>query len=50
MTRAGWIRLALIVAALGLLEAACRLGYVSRDAVIEPTLMLKGTWRAITSV
>ena len=50
MTRAGWIRLALIAAALGLLEAACRLGYVSRDAVIPPTLMLQGTWRAITSV
>ncbi len=49
MTRAGWIRLALILAALGLLEAACRLGYVSRDAVIPPTLMLQGTWRAIAS-
>src|SRR5262245_57318676 len=49
MTRAGWIRLALILAALGLLEAACRLGLISRDAVIPPTMMLQGTWRAITS-
>jgi ABC-type nitrate/sulfonate/bicarbonate transport system permease component len=39
----------LIAAALCLLEAACRLGYVSRDAVIPPTVMLQGTWRAMAS-
>ena len=49
MTRAGWIRLALIVGALALLEVGCRYGYVSRDAVIPPTVMLQGTWRAIAS-
>jgi NitT/TauT family transport system permease protein len=49
MTRAGWIRLALIAAALCLLEAACRLGAISRDAVIPPTVMLQGAWRAVAS-
>jgi hypothetical protein len=36
MTRAGWIRLALIAGALALLEAACRFGFISRDAIIPP--------------
>ena len=45
MTRAGWIRLGLIVGAFALLEWACRYGYVSREAVIPPTVMLQGAWR-----
>ena len=49
MTRAGWIRLALIVGALALLEAACRYGFVSRDAVIPPSRMLEGSWRALAA-
>ena len=49
MTRAGWIRLLLIVGALALLEAGCRYGFVSRDAVIPPTRMLEGAWRAVSS-
>ena len=49
MTRAGQIRLALIVGALVLLEVACRYGYVSRDAVIPPTRMFEGAWRALAS-
>ena len=49
MTRAGWIRLFVILGALGLLEAACRHGLVSRDAVIPPTAMFQGTWRALAS-
>jgi len=49
MTRAGWIRLLLIAGALALLEVACRYGFVSRDAVIPPTTMIQGAWRAIAS-
>jgi NitT/TauT family transport system permease protein len=49
MTRAGCIRLALIVGALLLLEAACRFGFISRDAVIPPTVMFQGAWHALRS-
>lgn len=49
MSRAGLIRLALIVAALALLEWACRYGYISREAVIPPTMMVQGAWRALAS-
>ncbi|HZA02637.1 MAG TPA: ABC transporter permease subunit [Hyphomicrobiaceae bacterium] len=49
MTRAGWIRLALIVGALLLLEAGCRFGYVSRHAVIPPTAMAAGAWQVLGS-
>jgi len=49
MTRAGWIRLLLIVGALALLEAACRYGFISRDAVIPPTRMFEGAWRALAA-
>ncbi|MEA3021453.1 MAG: hypothetical protein QOK01_305, partial [Alphaproteobacteria bacterium] len=49
MTKAGWIRLLLIGGLLALLEAACRLGWISRDAVIPPTTMIEGAWRAIRS-
>jgi NitT/TauT family transport system permease protein len=49
MTRAGWIRLALIAGALAVLEAACRYGFVSRDAVIPPSRMLEGSWRALAA-
>ena len=49
MTRAGLIRLALIFGAFALLEWACRYGYVSREAVIPPTTMLQGAWRALAS-
>jgi len=47
MNRAGWIRLSLVVGALALLEAACRSGFVGKDAVIPPTVMLEGAWRAL---
>jgi len=49
MTRAGLIRLSLIIGALALLEAACRFGLISRDAVIPPTIMVQGAWRAVVS-
>src|SRR4051794_31012979 len=47
MTRAGWIRLLLVVGALALLDAACRYGLISRHAVIPPTAMFQGAWQAI---
>jgi NitT/TauT family transport system permease protein len=49
MTRAGWIRLTLIIGALALLEAVCRYGFISRHAVIPPTMMFQGTWQALGS-
>src|SRR5437763_2122367 len=49
MTRAGWIRLVLIVGALAMLEAACRYGLISRHAVIPPTTMFQGAWQAVGS-
>ena len=47
MTPAGRIRLAVIGSAVALLEAACRLGLVDRHAVIPPTEMVRGAWRAL---
>lgn len=49
MTRAGTIRLLLIGGALALLEVACRSGAISRDAVIPPSVMIEGAWRALKS-
>ena len=49
MTRPGWIRLALIVGALALLEAACRFGFISKHAIIPPTVMVQGAWHALRS-
>jgi NitT/TauT family transport system permease protein len=49
MTRASLIRVALILGAVVLLEWACRYGYVSREAVIPPTVMLQGAWRALAT-
>jgi NitT/TauT family transport system permease protein len=39
MTRVGWIRLAVVVGAVGLLEAACRLDYINRKVLIAPSDM-----------
>ena len=39
MTRIGWIRLFVIVIAVGLLELACRFGFISRLTVIPPSEM-----------
>ena len=47
MTRSGWIRLAIIGGAVALLEASCRLGLVSRHAVIPPSEMARGAFRAL---
>jgi ABC-type nitrate/sulfonate/bicarbonate transport system permease component len=47
MTRAGAIRLGILVGAVALLEAACRAGYVDRMAVIPPSEMARGAWRVL---
>ena len=39
MSRVGWIRLAVIVAAVGLLELACRSGWIDHRVVIAPSEM-----------
>jgi NitT/TauT family transport system permease protein len=40
MTRAGWIRLTIIAVCAGLLEAACRLGYIEPFSVVAPSQMV----------
>ena len=47
VTRSGWIRLAVIGGAVALLEVSCRLGLVSRHAVIPPSEMARGAFRAL---
>jgi NitT/TauT family transport system permease protein len=47
MRRAGWIRLALGLAAFLVLEAACRGGLVDRMSVPPPSEMLLGAWRVL---
>jgi len=49
MTKAAWIRLALLAAAIGGLEGACRAGWLPRTAIIPPTEMAAGGWRAVAS-
>ena len=39
MTRAGWIRLLVIVAMIGALELACRLGFINHRVMIPPSEM-----------
>ena len=40
MTRVGWIRLLVIVAAVGVLEVACRAGFIDHRVVIPPSEMV----------
>jgi NitT/TauT family transport system permease protein len=40
MTRVGIIRLLVVIAAVGLLEAACRFGFISRLTVVPPSEMM----------
>jgi NitT/TauT family transport system permease protein len=49
MTRVGWIRLAVIVAAVGALEFACRFGFIDRRVVIAPSAMADALWRLLVS-
>lgn len=49
VSRAGWIRLLVVVAMLAALEVACRTGRIDPVAVIAPTQMLQGAWRLLAS-
>jgi len=49
MSRVGWIRFFVIVAAVALLEAACRLGLIDHRVVIPPSEMAAALWRLIAS-
>ena len=46
MTPAGWIRLGLVIAAVLALELVCRLGLVSAQAVVPPSVMVLGLVQA----
>jgi len=49
VTRAGLIRTAVIAGALGLLEAACRIGLIDRFSLIPPSAMVASAARIIVS-
>jgi len=49
MTRIGWIRLAVIVIAIGLLELACRTGLIDHRVVIPPSEMAEALARLVAS-
>jgi NitT/TauT family transport system permease protein len=49
MSRIGWIRLAVIAVAVGLLELACRTGLVNRHVVIAPSEMVESLARIVAS-
>ena len=45
MTRVGWIRLAVVVAAVGALELACRIGAIDHRVMIAPSEMAAALYR-----
>ncbi len=49
MTRAGWLRVALVLALVAALEIACRAGWVDPVAVIPPSAMFAGAWALLAS-
>ena len=49
MTRIGWIRLAVIVGAIGTLELCCRLGFVNYRVVIPPSEMALALFNILRS-
>src|SRR4029079_9537480 len=49
MSRVGWIRLAVIAAAVGLLEVCCRTGLVDHRVVIPPSEMATALYRPLLS-
>ena len=49
MSRAGLLRLGLILGALGALEAVCRAGLVDPITLIPPSAMALGAWRLLAS-
>jgi NitT/TauT family transport system permease protein len=44
MTKAGWIRLAIVVAFFGALEVMCRVGWIGRLTMIPPSEMAEALW------
>jgi NitT/TauT family transport system permease protein len=49
MSRVGWIRLAVIAAAIGLLEIACRIGWIDHRVVIPPSEMAEALVQLLIS-
>jgi NitT/TauT family transport system permease protein len=49
MTRVGWLRLAVIAAAIGALELACRSGLISHQTIIPPSEMTSTLFRLLAS-
>jgi NitT/TauT family transport system permease protein len=49
MSRIGWLRLAVIVGAVGLLEVCCRTGMIDRRVVIPPSEMVDALARLLIS-
>lgn len=49
VSRAGWIRLAVVALLVLALEAACRAGWVDPVAVIAPSAMVRGAWGLLAS-
>ena len=49
MSREGWIRLLVIVAFVGAVEASCRLGVIPKTVLIPPTEMAVSLWQILRS-
>jgi NitT/TauT family transport system permease protein len=49
MTREGWIRLGVVLAATAALEALCRFGAIAHTVVLAPTEMTISLWRILLS-
>src|SRR5262249_56953456 len=49
MTRVGWIRLAVLAIAIGLLELCCRVGLIDQRVVIPPSEMAVALVRLLIS-
>jgi NitT/TauT family transport system permease protein len=49
MTRVGLLRLAVIAAAIGALELACRLGWINHQVIIPPSEMASALWTLLAS-
>ena len=49
MNKAAWIRLVIVAGAFGLLEFACRIGWLSERTIIAPTQMVASTVHLLTS-
>jgi NitT/TauT family transport system permease protein len=49
MSRVGWLRLAVIVVAVGALELACRTGLINHRVIIAPSEMAVALWQLLLS-